>query len=138
MARLQNTDFVVVVASQSIDRYREIEAASDLNFYHEVGFLRVEREGVEPPREDEEEQTVDFLPVEHFQHLHWPSQCKAILQPREAGYINPRKLVQAQQKLAQMKNCTLLEAVVEAVLKQGDIFSLTLKGHSIKMVSINF
>ena len=31
--------------------------------------------------------------------LQWPSDCQAVFQPCEAGYINPRKLILAQQKL---------------------------------------
>ena len=49
--------------------------------------------------------------------LQWPSDCQAVFQPCEAGYINPRKLILAQQKLAKRNNCTMLDdAVVTKVL----------------------
>ena len=49
--------------------------------------------------------------------LQWPSDCQAVFQPCEAGYINPRKLILAQQKLAKGNNCTMLDdAVVTKVL----------------------
>ena len=44
-----------------------------------------------------------------FDPLQWPSDCQAIFEPHNAGYINPRKLIQAQQKLAQLNNCTIME-----------------------------
>ena len=42
----------------------------------------------------------------------WPSDCQAVFQPCEAGYINPRKLILAQQKLAKRNNCTMLDDAV--------------------------
>ena len=54
--------------------------------------------------------------------LQWPSDCQAVFQPCEAGYINPRKLILAQQKLAKRNNCTMLDdAVVTKVNNQMEL-----------------
>ena len=57
--------------------------------------------------------------------LQWPSDCRAVFQPCEAGYINPRKLILAQQKLAKRNNCTMLDDAV--VTKVNDKMALTTK-----------
>ena len=62
------------------------------------------------------DQEVECHQLGKFDPLQWPQDCKAIFQPREAGHISPRKLVMAQQKLAQKNNCTILD---DAIVTKG-------------------
>ena len=57
--------------------------------------------------------------------LQWPSDCQTVFQPCEAGYINPRKLILAQQKLAKRNDCTILDDAV--VTKVNNEMLLTAK-----------
>ena len=89
-------------AIKSIDRYRQIEEASGTDFYHEVGFLTIRG-----PQEDDTYKTIiddlkplmECYPIDRLEPLNWPSNCKAYFQPKEAGYINPRSLIKAQQSI---------------------------------------
>eukprot|EP00095_Tigriopus_kingsejongensis_P003185 maker-scaffold91_size383040-snap-gene-1.23 protein:Tk03185 transcript:maker-scaffold91_size383040-snap-gene-1.23-mRNA-1 annotation:"sarcosine oxidase" len=47
-----------------------------------------------------------------------------IYQPQLAGYIQPRKLVEAQQKLASLSGCQILDGHVAQVEQTGDLFKL--------------
>ena len=64
------------------------------------------------------DQGVECLQLGKFDPLQWPSDCLAFFQPHEAGFINPRKLIEAQQKLAQLNNCSILDnAIVTKIEK---------------------
>lgn len=67
--------------------------------------------------------SVDLLPSaselqERFPYLGiYNSNIKAIFEARNAGYINPRRLVEIQQKLAQKDGCVIVREVADSVAK---------------------
>ena len=68
---------------------------------------------------------VECHQVGKFEPLQWPQDCCALFEPSEAGHINPRKLVIAQQKIAKMNECHFLDGVVTKIeKKENAIFKI--------------
>ena len=66
------------------------------------------------------DQGVECLQLGKFDPLHWPSDCLAFFQPREAGHISPRKLIEAQQKLAYLNNCSILDNAIVTKIEKSN------------------
>ena len=66
------------------------------------------------------DQGVECHQLGKFDPLQWPSDCLAFFQPQEAGYINPRKLIEAQQRLAQLSNCTILDKAIVTKIEKSN------------------
>lgn len=120
------------LAKRSIGRYRSIEKISGINFYQDIGYMMVTPGGLgedwfDLPAMREvaadlavgvEDLTDDEL-NERFPFLNFTPGSSAILQPGNAGYINPRHLKEAQQKLAASQGTTVVRDVVTRIRKQG-------------------
>ena len=126
----------LIIGSKSIERYREIEISSGINFYQEVGFL-----SIGPKREDVPLEKENYQRVKKMDNLVWPQNHEAIFQPKEAGHISPRMLVKAQKILARKNNCHIMEdALVTKIIKpdgtENGYFGITVKSkHSEKEVN---
>ena len=104
----------VILGAKSIERFRNIESASGVDFYQEVGFLSI------APKFEKEEflDQQDYQKVDKMEHLSWPQNCEAIFQPQNAGHISPRNLVKAQKVLAGKNNCQIIsDALVTKITK---------------------
>jgi glycine/D-amino acid oxidase-like deaminating enzyme len=126
----RSTDFDsvwAILARRSIARYRDIERDSGINFYHEVGCLSA---GITPSEDDvfisntHQSAMQQQIPVEQLNHkklctrfpyVGFSPQHVGLWESRDAGYINPRLLVQAQQRLAVSHGCEVIRDVVCSV-----------------------
>lgn len=130
------------LANRSIARYSEIAAASGVEFYSEVGCLVVG-----PPRNSAENYigrvaaaaaklgvSTENLDKDalgrKFPYFQFSQGSDGIFEARDAGHINPRKLVKAQTILAQRQGTSIIrETVISAVESEGAVTVTTAEGH---------
>jgi sarcosine oxidase len=120
------------LAKRSIDRYRGIEDASGIGFYHDIGYMMVTPGGLGadwfnlPAMRDvandlaiEIEDLDEQALKQRFPYLRFTPGSSAVLQAKDAGYINPRRLLEAQQKISVAQGTTLIRDVVTAMKRIG-------------------
>ncbi|XP_072166330.1 peroxisomal sarcosine oxidase-like [Diadema setosum] len=120
-----------LLAKRSIERYRDIERESGLKFYEEVGCLFLVPKGSESNQACR--RTADTLGIKNeimssrgvhskFPYLRVEEDTEGIWTPHRAGFISPRTLVSAQQRIALRNECRIINDVVVKVEEesQGD------------------
>lgn len=119
------------LAKSSIGRYGEISAASGIDFYHETGCLIVGPKcgGANPYVGDVAraaaglgvavEMLDDRALADRFGFFSFEPGSEGIFEPRQAGYVNPRRLVAAQSLLAERAGAALIAQTVESVREEG-------------------
>ncbi len=126
------------LARESIARYSDIEADSGVKFHHRVGCLRAtdiaERvaeidacaAAYEPPY-----QRLDAAGCKQaYPFLAFSDEFVAWDEGGEAGYINPRQLIEAQLKSAGKRGATILREVVDSLEDCGDWVSIRTRNGS--------
>lgn len=119
------------LARQSIARYGAIAAESGIDFYTESGCLLVgpKRVGL-PGYVSSVLDAADRLGVQtqlldddglrqQFSCFAFREQSEGVWEPRDAGYINPRRLVKAQIALAQRQGCALVRETVASIRQEN-------------------
>lgn len=113
-----------LLANRSIARYADIAARSGVEFYAPVGCLMVgpERGGDNPFVDDVRKAaarlgvSTELLDGEglesRFPYFSFEPGCEGVFERDNAGYVNPRGLVQAQAILAEMAGVTLVDDIV--------------------------
>ncbi|KAL4238963.1 hypothetical protein ACF0H5_003667 [Mactra antiquata] len=126
ITRSCSTDVIwAKLALESIRRYRDIENKSGIKFYHEVGnimagagsnssFLKSVRSAAIQSNVETESFDAEMF-RKHFSYLKVPDNVQAELETTNAGFINPRKLVEAEQTLASQQGCTIIDNVVHKI-----------------------
>jgi len=123
------------LARRSIARYRDLEAASGVDFYRDVGYMMVTPGGLGEDwfdlpamRKVAADQGVPILDLsdrdlaERFPYLAFTPGSSAVLQAEDAGYIDPRGLLAAQQALARAQGAELLrDEAVSLAVKGGQV-----------------
>ena len=108
------------LARESIGRYTDIEAKSGIRFHHRVGCLRATdlaenaraidacAEAFKPPH-----QRLDAAACHAaFPFLAFSDDFEAWDESGDAGYINPRQLIQAQLKIAEANGAQIIREIV--------------------------
>jgi sarcosine oxidase len=121
------------LATRSIDRYRDIESASGISFYHDIGYMMVTPGGLGEDwfdlpamREVAADMNVEIEDLDHdalrerFPYLSYTPGSTAVLQSNNAGYINPRRLLEAQQKISIANGTTLIRDIVANLRRDGE------------------
>ena len=121
------------LATRSIERYRDIESASGISFYHDIGYMMVTPGGLGEDwfdlpamREVAADMNVEIEDLdddalrERFPYLSYTPGSSAVLQSKNAGYINPRRLLKAQQKISVANGTTLIRDVVTNLRRDGE------------------
>ncbi|MFN4207430.1 MAG: NAD(P)/FAD-dependent oxidoreductase [Agrobacterium albertimagni] len=123
------------LANRSIARYGEIAAESGIDFYEEVGCLIVgpERGGADPYVSQVEdaarqldvsiEMLSDAALKARFRYFDFGSQCEGVYEQRNAGYVNPRRLVEAQSLLAEKAGARVMRRTAVSV-REEDGFAI--------------
>ncbi|MEU6411117.1 FAD-dependent oxidoreductase [Microbispora sp. NPDC046933] len=117
--------------ARSLERFRDIESESGVRFFHECGSLvlmaksighktvailrQCQADGIVVERLREEELRAEFpgLGVPPF-----PGGAEGLLEREQAGYLNPRRLVQAQLALTVAAGGRVLRAAVTGIRKE--------------------
>ncbi len=129
LTRIVDPDLVWgTLAKRSIMRYRAIERRSGIPFYRDIGYMMVTPGGLGTDwfnfpamrvvAEDLNvalEELDDTALKQRYPSLHFTPGSGALLQAQDAGVIDPRRLVEAQQKIAAEQGTTLLRDVVVQV-----------------------
>ena len=121
------------LAKRSITRYRDIERLSGIEFFHNIGYMMVTPGGLGADWFDlpamrevatdlnvEIEDFDDELLKQRFPYLNFTPGSSAVLQEKDAGYFNPRLLVEAQQTIAVAQGATLLREEVVQIQRSGE------------------
>jgi len=123
------------LAKRSINQYRKIETASNINFYRDVGYMMVTPGGLGEDwfnlpamREVAADLNVKIENLnqtdltDRFPYLDFTAGSSAVLQSEDAGYINPRLLVAAQQSIGMNQGVTAIrEVATRLIRKDGHI-----------------
>eukprot|EP00057_Strongylocentrotus_purpuratus_P004019 XP_003727844.1 PREDICTED: uncharacterized protein LOC100891645 [Strongylocentrotus purpuratus] len=114
-----------ILAQRSIKQYRNIEKESGINFYQEVGCAFVDiqgKESLEVTKQNAEKMGVTTYKAldsvglqDQFPYLHIESNWEFLFNSKNAGYVSPRNLVAAQQKIASSHGCQVINDVVVKV-----------------------
>lgn len=120
------------LAKRSISRFRSIEKESGIGFYQDVGYMMVTPGGLGADwfnlpamREVAMDLGVGIEDLddndleERFPFLNFTPGSSAVLQPQNAGFINPRKLKTAQQGIATSQGTTIIREVVTRLRRRG-------------------
>ncbi|TPP11471.1 NAD(P)/FAD-dependent oxidoreductase [Rhizobium glycinendophyticum] len=120
-----------LMANRSIARYGAIAAASGIEFYHEVGCLIVgPKRGGRDPYIAQVAAAADALGGEtallsavelkqRFDYFEFGHACEGVHEARNAGYVNPRRLVEAQTVLAEKAGARVIRRAVVSVREES-------------------
>ncbi len=132
------------LAKRSVARYRDLERESGIRFYTESGYLMVTPGGGDTTWFDfpamrtvasdlgvELEELDDGALRERFPTLRFTPGSVGLLQARDAGRINPRRLVAAQQSVAQAQGTARVHEEVASLRETNDNIEIrTLSGET--------
>jgi sarcosine oxidase len=119
-----------LMANRSIARYRAIEAESGIDFYREVGCLIVgPQRGGHDPYVAQVQAAADALRVQtellssaalkdRFSYFDFGASCEGVYEAQNAGYVNPRRLVEAQSVLAEKAGARIIRQTVVSVREE--------------------
>ncbi len=120
------------LAKRSISRYRNIEIDSGIDFYQDIGYMMVTPGGLGEDwfnlpamREVAADLGVGVEDLndddlnERFPFLQFTPGSSAVLQPQNAGFVNPRKMKAAQQRIATSQGTTIIRDVVTRIKRKG-------------------
>jgi sarcosine oxidase len=116
----------------SVCRFKEIAEKSGVKFHVDSGYLDVVgpsydgfAEWVEDSNEMQEDHDCPILSPEDLQEIFpfmsLPSEATASYEPpgQGGGYLSPRKLVRAQQKIAKDQGCEVINALATGLVRAG-------------------
>jgi sarcosine oxidase len=119
-----------LMANRSIARYGAIAEETGIGFYHEVGCLIVGPErGGRDPYVGKVQAAAEALGVEtellsatelkgRFDYFDFGSGCEGVYEGRNAGYVNPRRLVEAQSLLADKAGARVIRQTAVSVREE--------------------
>jgi sarcosine oxidase len=125
------------LANRSIARYGEIASESGIAFYDEVGCLIVgpKRGGHDPYVSQVEaaaaqlgvsiEMLSDAALKSRFRYFDFGSDCEGVYEQRNAGYVNPRRLVEAQSLLAEKAGARVIRQTAVSVREEVGLAIVT-------------
>lgn len=125
------------LANRSIARYGEIAAQSGVHFYSEVGCLIVgPKRGGRDPYVGQVESAARQLGVSiemlsdaalkaRFRYFDFGDNCEGVYEEKNAGYVNPRRLVEAQSILAEKAGATVVRRTAVSVREEGGLAIVT-------------
>ncbi|MBU2328960.1 MAG: FAD-dependent oxidoreductase [Alphaproteobacteria bacterium] len=125
------------MANRSIARYGDIATESGVEFYAEVGCLIVgPRRGGRDPYVGQVEAAAQQLGVSieilsdaaltsRFRYFDFGSDFEGVFEQANAGYVNPRRLVEAQSILAEKAGATVVRRTAVSVREEGGLAIVT-------------
>ncbi len=131
------------LARASIGRYRDIEAATGISFYREVGSLLTgagTEEGRRYVGRTQDAAEVAGVAAERlsqdgmqakFPWFSFPQGTEGIFEATGAGHISPRRLVMAQAQLAERAGAERIDAAVSSIREAAGHVAITLADGSV-------
>ncbi len=146
ITRTIDTDAVwALLAKRSIGRYAAIEAESGIDFFHETGCLMVgpTRGGADPyvsdicraaERVGAQTRLLDAGALrQRFSYFAFGNGCEGVFEAAGAGYVNPRRMVEAQSVLARRAGATIIPETVFSVREAGQgVVVRTVEGREVR------
>ncbi|EDV21014.1 uncharacterized protein TRIADDRAFT_60336 [Trichoplax adhaerens] len=117
------------LANRSIPRYRQLEKATGVQYYHERGFLVLGSK--DDPKIAQINKVAEMIGFNYeqlsytelkrrFPYLQVPHDFIGLYESTDAGYISPRGQVEAEIKAATDNGCTLVREIVNKVSRNND------------------
>ncbi len=134
-SRIGRDPVLAPVNRRAVDQYDEIEARSGVAFHHGVGWLKAVRlteddrdelrRWIAEVAEEHGVTITHFEPGdrtwhEHVPMLRYPDSHDVVIEPGPAGYINPRRLLAAQNRIAEANGAAVIERLVVGVQSGPD------------------
>ncbi len=111
-----------------------MEEKSGIEFFHKSGYMTImTKPEAEESLETHRDMGINCQLLTEHPFMKWPEECVAIEERKESGHINPRKLVEAQQKLAG-ENCHIVDGIVTDVTEENKLFKLKIKSSNGEIV----
>ncbi len=146
IARILDTDYVWgLLAQRSIKRYRDLEKESGIEFAHMVGCLKAVpdndwgRSYLQANIKVGKQLNVEYEEVTYsrlqtlFPYLRFPSSTIGILENSTAGWLDPRKMIRAQNAVAEKSGVKICrETVIKTQLIDNCVLATTDSGREIK------
>lgn len=126
---LDQTVYWSGITQASIARYAEVEAQSGIAFFTDCGGMMLGSKGSDFVRNVAHVQKANNILCEEysgadleksFPFFRFERDAQAFYEPNGAGYINPRKQVEAQSVAATRAGATWVEATVQAITENSD------------------
>ena len=113
-----------ILASRAIDQYPLIERQSGVTFHHPVGmsFVRNDREGIEQQRKVAADLGIAIDDGPAPLPYRFPTGWTCLSEPAPAGYIDPRKMIEAQ--LAAARGAEIVREEVRSITRTSGGFRL--------------
>ncbi|MDG1429981.1 MAG: FAD-dependent oxidoreductase [Paracoccaceae bacterium] len=125
------------VSRASIARYRKLEAATGTRFYEEVGVLMAGPQGrslidavlsvAQSTNIDHDQLDAEQL-AQRFPYFHFPQDTLGVFETTNAGYINPRRMVQAQLIAAKNAGAHFVDGVAGGLNEAANGISVDVGG----------
>ena len=126
--QLDSMAFWARASSASIARYGKIEAESGVRFFSEVGGMMATPD-LSPAIRNARENGVSFARLTPHEAgglgYHLPTSVTVTHEATSAGHISPRRLVAAQQAVAQKQGAKRLEEIVRSVDEESSLVAVT-------------
>jgi len=128
------------ISTAAIERFRPLEKETGINFFQEVGYLAVSNN----PGflEDMGAQAKDYYPEmetfssqqlnERFPYFQFPKDVRGIFQAKNAGWLDPRKNIAAQNKALETCGGTVVDDTVVAIEKNEKYITVKTEKSSFK------
>ena len=131
---LDPDSYCVNISKASINRYQEIEELSGIRFYENVGHLTVgnasnylDRLTIAAEEKNIKFQTLNVTELKNlFPYLTFNNSASGIHESLTGGYLNPRALIKAQNKIFELSGCQILkETAIRIEQKENSCQILT-------------
>eukprot|EP00095_Tigriopus_kingsejongensis_P003173 maker-scaffold91_size383040-snap-gene-1.19 protein:Tk03173 transcript:maker-scaffold91_size383040-snap-gene-1.19-mRNA-1 annotation:"hypothetical protein BRAFLDRAFT_82583" len=139
----ENSPYWLDLALKSIQRYKDIEMSSGIEFFTESGYMYVTTQSAQNPKYPMRtaqnvhmsgnfcEDVTPAMLSDQFPYLSLPNDQVSYYQPEMSGYVNPRKLVAAQQKIATDLGCQIIHEVVDSITELDGKFEIRTKSENV-------
>ena len=135
ITRILDADLVwATLAQRSIARYRELEALSGVKFYSEIGCMLV---GDSPDKQEllDVQRVGDQLGVAYerlpfanlknkFPYLQFRENSCGLFEAANAGFVNPRELIEAQLRIAQKNGAQVIRQTAVSIVPNSSHVSV--------------
>ncbi|MBT8078484.1 MAG: FAD-binding oxidoreductase [Gammaproteobacteria bacterium] len=147
LIRVVDPDLVwATLAKRSLSRHREIERESGIKFRHDIGYMMVTPGGLGKDwfnlpamREVADDLQVDIEDLDdgalkqRFPYLSFTPGSSAVLQEDDAGYLDPRRLIEAQHQISIAQGASVIrDVVVDLRSRAGHVEVRTKSGSRIR------
>ena len=128
------------ISAAAIERFEPLENETGIKFFNEVGYLAASN--TSNFLEDMSAQAESYYPgvealsseqlQERFPYFQFPKDVRGIFQAKDAGWLDPRKNIKAQNKALESNNGIVVDDTVVSIEKNKDYIMVKTNNSSLK------